>query len=157
MDGVEAGGDAWGPLRLRGYVLDRLRQGLCVYDGQRRLLLWNRRYQEMYRLDPADLRVGMTLPEVVDLRFAAGTGPDMTPTEYVAWRDTVQVQQEASDTVVVLRNGHDVTEQQIKDFAAARLAPYKVPRQVVFMFHLPKGATGKVQRVGLAGKLGLGA
>ena len=59
--------------------------------------------------------------------------------------------------VVVLRNGHDVTEQQIKDFAATRLAPYKVPRRVVFMFHLPKGATGKVQRVGLAGKLGLGA
>ena len=57
--------------------------------------------------------------------------------------------------VVVLRNGHTVTEQEIRDFAATRLAAYKVPRRIVMMFHLPKGATGKVQRVGLAAKLGL--
>ena len=57
--------------------------------------------------------------------------------------------------VVVLRNGHTLTEQDVRTFAAERLAPYKVPRRVVFMFHLPKGATGKVQRVGLAKKLGL--
>ncbi len=58
--------------------------------------------------------------------------------------------------VVVLRNGHTVSEQEIRDFAATRLAAYKVPRRIVTMFHLPKGATGKVQRVGLAQKLGLG-
>ena len=58
--------------------------------------------------------------------------------------------------VVVLRNGHTLTEQEIRTFAAERLAPYKVPRRVIMMFHLPKGATGKVQRVGLAKKLGLG-
>ncbi len=57
--------------------------------------------------------------------------------------------------VVVLRNGHTVTEQEIRDFAATRLAAYKVPRRIVMMYHLPKGATGKVQRVGLAQKLGL--
>ena len=57
--------------------------------------------------------------------------------------------------VVVLRNGHTVTEQEIRDFAATRLAAYKVPRRIVMMYHLPKGATGKVQRVGLAAKLGL--
>ena len=58
--------------------------------------------------------------------------------------------------VVVLRNGQAATEQEIRDFAATRLAAYKVPRRIVMMFHLPKGATGKVQRVGLAKKLGLG-
>ena len=58
--------------------------------------------------------------------------------------------------VVVLRNGASATEQEIRDFAATRLAAYKVPRRVLMMFHLPKGATGKVQRVGLAQKLGLG-
>ena len=113
MDGMEAGWDAWGPLRLREDVLDRLKQGLCVFDGQRRLLLWNRRYAEMYRLNPEDLHVGMSLPDVVDLRFAAGTGPDMAPADYVAWRDTVQVRTDASDTVVVLRNGdvHEIHHQ----------------------------------------------
>ena len=58
--------------------------------------------------------------------------------------------------VVVVREGHAVTEQEVRDFAAGRLAPYKVPRRVVMMDDLPKGATGKVQRVGLAKKLGLG-
>ncbi len=57
--------------------------------------------------------------------------------------------------VVVLRNGHQATEQEIRDFAATRLAAYKVPRKVVMMYHLPKGATGKIQRVGLAKRLGL--
>ena len=59
--------------------------------------------------------------------------------------------------VVVLRTGQEATEQQIRDFAATRLAPFKVPRRVIFMYHLPKGATGKVQRVGLAQLLGVSA
>jgi acyl-CoA synthetase (AMP-forming)/AMP-acid ligase II len=57
--------------------------------------------------------------------------------------------------VVVLRNGAALSEQDVRDFAATRLAAYKVPRRVLLMHHLPKGATGKVQRVGLARKLGL--
>jgi len=32
----------------------------------------------------------------------------------------------------------------------------KVPRKVLFMAEIPKGATGKLQRIGLAAKLGLG-
>ena len=57
--------------------------------------------------------------------------------------------------VVVLRTGATLTEQEVRDFAAGRLAPYKVPRKVVIMFHMPKGPTGKVQRIGLAKTLGL--
>jgi acyl-CoA synthetase (AMP-forming)/AMP-acid ligase II/thioesterase domain-containing protein len=45
--------------------------------------------------------------------------------------------------------------QELRDFAASRLAPFKVPATVVFLDELPKGATGKVQRVGLADRLGL--
>jgi len=37
----------------------------------------------------------------------------------------------------------------------ARLADYKVPRKIIFMDEIPKGATGKLQRIGLAQKLGL--
>ena len=57
--------------------------------------------------------------------------------------------------VVVPMAGMTVTEQEIRDFAAARLAPFKVPRRVLVMEDVPKGATGKVQRIGLAQKLGL--
>lgn len=57
---------------------------------------------------------------------------------------------------VVLREGAEATERAIRDFAAGRLADFKVPRHVVILDEIPKGATGKLQRIGLAQKLGLG-
>jgi len=57
---------------------------------------------------------------------------------------------------IVLREGQTATEREIRDFAAKRLSDYKVPRKVVFLAEIPKGATGKLQRIGLAEKLGLG-
>jgi len=39
---------------------------------------------------------------------------------------------------------------------AGRAADFKVPRKVLFVTEIPKGATGKLQRIGLAAKLGLG-
>ena len=56
---------------------------------------------------------------------------------------------------IVLREGGVATESQIREFAAKRLADFKVPRKVVFLEEIPKGATGKLQRIGLAEKLGL--
>ncbi len=57
--------------------------------------------------------------------------------------------------VVVLRPETTASEAEIRDFAAQRLAAFKVPRRVVLMDDIPKGATGKIQRIGLAAKLGL--
>ncbi len=57
---------------------------------------------------------------------------------------------------VVLRDGHSATERDIRDFAASRMADFKVPRRVIILDEIPKGATGKLQRIGLADKLGLG-
>ena len=58
---------------------------------------------------------------------------------------------------VVLREEFSATESEIKEFAAARLADFKVPRVVLFVNEIPKGPTGKRQRIGLAEKLGLTA
>jgi len=57
---------------------------------------------------------------------------------------------------VVLRDGETANERDLRDFAGGRLADFKVPRKVVFLDEIPKGATGKLQRIGLAEKLGLG-
>lgn len=56
---------------------------------------------------------------------------------------------------VVLRDGQDADERAIRKFAAERMADFKVPRKVVIMDEIPKGATGKMQRIGMAEKLGL--
>ncbi|MEE9255407.1 MAG: acyl--CoA ligase [Pseudomonadales bacterium] len=57
---------------------------------------------------------------------------------------------------IVLEEGSDASETDIRSFAAQRLARFKVPRTVVFVDEIPRGATGKLQRIGLAEKLGLG-
>jgi acyl-CoA synthetase (AMP-forming)/AMP-acid ligase II len=56
---------------------------------------------------------------------------------------------------IVLREGLTATERELRDFAGERLANYKVPRKIIMLDEIPKGATGKLQRIGLAQKLGL--
>ena len=58
--------------------------------------------------------------------------------------------------VVVLREGQAVTERELQAFVSQRAAEFKVPKTILFMPEIPKGATGKLQRIGLAQKLGLG-
>ncbi len=57
---------------------------------------------------------------------------------------------------VVLREGQQADEKTLRAFAAGRLADFKVPRRIVVLGEIPKGATGKLQRIGLSAKLGLG-
>jgi acyl-CoA synthetase (AMP-forming)/AMP-acid ligase II len=56
---------------------------------------------------------------------------------------------------VVLTEGAQASEKDIRAFAAERMADFKVPRKVIILDEIPKGATGKMQRIGLAEKLGL--
>jgi acyl-CoA synthetase (AMP-forming)/AMP-acid ligase II len=56
---------------------------------------------------------------------------------------------------VVLREGKQATERELRTFAATRLAEFKVPRRILIVTEIPKGATGKLQRIGLAAKLGV--
>ena len=56
---------------------------------------------------------------------------------------------------VVLKDGQTVSESELCSFAAEYLAGFKVPKKILLLDDIPKGATGKVQRIGLAGKLGL--
>ncbi len=56
---------------------------------------------------------------------------------------------------VVLRDGAGADEKDIRSFAGERLAAFKVPRKIIILDEIPKGATGKLQRIGLAEKLGV--
>jgi acyl-CoA synthetase (AMP-forming)/AMP-acid ligase II len=63
---------------------------------------------------------------------------------------------EVVGAAIVLREGFSVEKEEIRTFANSRLAEFKVPNEIVFLKEIPKGATGKLQRIGLAAKLGLG-
>jgi acyl-CoA synthetase (AMP-forming)/AMP-acid ligase II len=56
---------------------------------------------------------------------------------------------------VVLREGKTATEKELRDYVATRVADFKVPRKILLVDEIPKGATGKLQRIGMAQKLGL--
>ena len=90
-------------------ALNNLTQGVCFFDGSRRMILANRRYADIYQLPHEVIRPGMTLEEIVDLRFAAGTCPDMTRSEYLDWRATIQVSDEPTDTIVELKSGQVIS------------------------------------------------
>jgi acyl-CoA synthetase (AMP-forming)/AMP-acid ligase II len=50
---------------------------------------------------------------------------------------------------VVLREGASTSESDVRTFLAGRLAAFKVPQRILFVKEIPKGPTGKVQRIGL--------
>jgi len=63
---------------------------------------------------------------------------------------------EAVAAAVVPRAGMTVDEAELRDFVAARVTAFKVPARIVTLGELPKGATGKLRRIGMAERLGLG-
>ncbi len=86
-------------------AIDHIAHGLCFFDGRQRLIVCNRRYAELYGLTLEQVRPGLSLTEIVDLRFSAGTTPEMSRDEYLAWRGRIAIAAIASDTVTVLRDG----------------------------------------------------
>jgi acyl-CoA synthetase (AMP-forming)/AMP-acid ligase II len=56
---------------------------------------------------------------------------------------------------IVLRDGAKIDEAGLRAFAETHLAKFKVPKYMRFLDEIPKGATGKLQRIGLAAKLGI--
>ncbi len=56
---------------------------------------------------------------------------------------------------VVAAGGSHIDERDLRRFLAQSLAAFKVPRRIVVLDELPKGPTGKLQRIGLAERLGL--
>jgi len=57
---------------------------------------------------------------------------------------------------VVLKQGAQASDAELRDFAKVKLADFKVPKKILILQEIPVGATGKLQRIGLAQKLGLG-
>ena len=56
---------------------------------------------------------------------------------------------------VVLKEGKTVDHKELKTHLSKSLTTFKIPRQILILDEIPKGNTGKIQRIGLAKKLGL--
>jgi acyl-CoA synthetase (AMP-forming)/AMP-acid ligase II len=62
---------------------------------------------------------------------------------------------ETVGVAIVLEKNTTLSKWDIQKYVSENLGDYKVPEEIVFLDEIPKGATGKVQRIGLADKLGI--
>ncbi len=56
-------------------ALKNMPYGLCMFDGEQRLIVCNERYSQMYGVSTAQITPGMTLRAVLETRVAAGHCP----------------------------------------------------------------------------------
>ena len=56
---------------------------------------------------------------------------------------------------VVLKPGFQLLEEELRNFCAAQMADFSVPKRIVFVDHFPTSATGKINRRDLARKLAI--
>ena len=68
-------------LLLLNDALNHMSQGLVMFDKNARLVLWNRRYAELYLLQDDKLKRGCALEELMQARYAAGSLKE-DPIEY---------------------------------------------------------------------------
>lgn len=58
------------------FVLQNMARGLIAFDAEGRLMLWNDRYLQMYKLDPHDVRAGMHLRDLLAVKRRNGMFAD---------------------------------------------------------------------------------
>ena len=64
-------------------AIDNMIQGLCIFDAQNRLMVWNERYTSMYNIPPDKIWRGCTVRDLLDARIAARVFP-LDPAGYAA-------------------------------------------------------------------------
>ena len=64
-------------------ALDNMVQGLVMFDAEERVVIANDRFQEMYGLEPGELKRGATLREVAASRVASGVYKGITADDVV--------------------------------------------------------------------------
>jgi diguanylate cyclase (GGDEF)-like protein/PAS domain S-box-containing protein len=89
-------------------ALDNMSHGMCLFDADKRLVLSNRRYAEIYGLAPEQVRPGMTLKQVFDLRSRTGSDPKLSYEEYINWVPSRESVYAPTGAVVELKNGRTV-------------------------------------------------
>jgi diguanylate cyclase (GGDEF)-like protein len=57
-------------------ALANMSHGLCMFDSKHRLMVWNRRFCEIYKIPPEALSPGITIRNLLELSVARGNYPD---------------------------------------------------------------------------------
>jgi diguanylate cyclase (GGDEF)-like protein/PAS domain S-box-containing protein len=88
-------------------AIDNISQGVCFFDGEQRLILCNRRYAEIYRLAPEQVRAGATLRQIAESRSAAGTS-SMAADDYLSWCASIISSRDSRTWTTELKDGRTI-------------------------------------------------
>jgi diguanylate cyclase (GGDEF)-like protein len=89
-------------------TLANISLGVCFFSGDRKLILSNQRYSEIYNLPPEAVRPGTSVVELMGYMFAAGRSPDVGRAEYVSFRDKMIESGQRQQAVIELTSGQSV-------------------------------------------------
>ena len=67
-------------------ALENMTQGLCLFNAQGRIEVYNRRYLEIFKLPPERVKPGMSFREIIELSIGCGNHPDKTVDQLLAER-----------------------------------------------------------------------
>jgi len=65
-------------------ALANMSHGLCMFDSGHRLMVWNRRFCEVYGIPPEALAPGMTIRTLIELSAARGNYPDRSVDDLIS-------------------------------------------------------------------------
>jgi methyl-accepting chemotaxis protein len=88
-------------------ALDNMSQGLCMLDGEGRMLICNQRYLQMYGLSAEVARPGCSLRDLIGARIAAGTFAG-DPERYVSITLREIAAGKPTDKIVEIPNGRTI-------------------------------------------------
>jgi diguanylate cyclase (GGDEF)-like protein/PAS domain S-box-containing protein len=88
-------------------ALGHMSQGLVMFDGEKRVVMCNDKYAQMYALPPDLCAPGTPLAAILEHRFANGIYQDEAPAEYRP--ENVHGVALVAESVHKLANGHSIT------------------------------------------------
>ena len=89
-------------------ALDNMAQGLCKFSANGKLAVFNRRYLELYGLSASDVKRGLTIKDLLELRRAAGSF-DGDPAQYVRELEAGLAQGKTFTAVCNTRDGRTIS------------------------------------------------
>lgn len=90
-------------------ALTNMSQGLCMFDGAGKLLIFNPRFAEIYSLATEKIVPGMTTPQLMALAFGDGKASDVDPEGTLALRQVIAQEGKAGSLVQRLTDGRSIS------------------------------------------------
>ena len=90
-------------------ALANMSQGLCMFDANGKLVMFNRRVAEIYGLPFEMIKPGMTTPELMDVAFGNSKVADIDPAGTLALRQSIARERKAGSMIERLTDGRSIT------------------------------------------------